>query len=97
MSISVQIMGLSGSMHDNIVVGTFGSLITGSGMTLTNNLTNGALSFFGFVNPHGYDYHLTGGSPAVNQASTNSFQSVDMDNLSRPQGFKSDVGTHEYY
>lgn len=93
----IQINGSTGTVHDNIVGGTFSSLITGSGMTLTNNLANANLAYFAFVNPTGNNYRLTSGSPAVNKASVSSFPTIDMDNIARPQGSASDVGGYEYH
>lgn len=92
----IQINGSSGTVHDNIVAGTFSNLITGSGMTLTSNLTNSSLNAFNFVNPNGNDFHLTSGSVAIDKASTSSFPTVDFDNKSRPRGNVSDIGAFEF-
>jgi hypothetical protein len=93
----IQINGATGTVHDNLVGGIFNSLITGSGMTLTNNLASSSLAYFGFVNPNANDYHLTAGSPAVNQSSTSAFPPVDFDGVARPQGMRSDAGAYEYH
>ncbi len=93
----ISINGSTGVVHDNIVGGTFGSLIAGAGMTLTNNQVNKDVTSFKFVNVGGQDLHLTSTSPAVNTANDSTFPKVDMDNMSRPQGTKSDVGAYEYH
>ncbi len=93
----ISISSSTGTIHDNIVGGTFNNLITGSGMTLTNNLISKDVGVFNFVNPTGGDYHLTSSSPAVNIASESTFPTLDMDRSARPQGIKSDVGGYEYH
>src|SRR3989344_107878 len=92
----ITINGSTGTVNNNIVGGSFNSLITGSGMTVTNNLTNANLQTFGFVGLSNNDLHLTSTSPAINTATSNTFPTVDFDNIIRPQGIKSDIGAFEY-
>lgn len=93
----ISIQSSTGQINNNIIGGTFASFITGSGMTVNNNLTNNSPSTFGFVNLANYDFHLTADSPAVNSASISNFPQFDADGIIRPDGVKSDIGAYEYH
>ena len=92
----ITVSGSSGTVNNNIVGGAFNNLITGSGMTVSNNLTSSNPSTFGFAGLGGDNFHLTAASPAVDTASSNTFPTIDFDDISRPQGTKSDIGAYEY-
>jgi hypothetical protein len=48
-----------------------------------------------FVNPSGNDFHLTEGSPALDQGDLNKAPALDMEKTSRPQGAGVDLGAYE--
>jgi hypothetical protein len=48
-----------------------------------------------FVNPAAGDYHLAGGSPAID-AGTNVGVATDLDGIARPQGEGYDIGAYEF-
>jgi hypothetical protein len=80
---------------DNIIAGASGTVIQGQAANIFNNLI-ASVAASGFANPAQNDYHLLPSSPAVN-AGRNSgiFPPFDFDDLSRPQGPKTDQGAFE--
>ncbi|MBI4787628.1 MAG: hypothetical protein HY782_11340 [Chloroflexi bacterium] len=95
-TVGVKANGTSAQIFDNIVVNTSGTAINAPANTVFNNLT-GSSSTAGFVNAAGGDYHLLANSPAVD-AGRNSglFPPFDYDDVSRPQGAKTDLGAYEF-
>jgi hypothetical protein len=49
-----------------------------------------------FVNASGGDFHLTAGSPVIDQADPSATPNVDIDGDHRPQGNRRDIGADEY-
>jgi hypothetical protein len=79
-------------VENNIVSLGGGVRNSGSGTTLSNNLTTDPK----FVNPSASDFHLQVGSPAINAGMTLSAVTTDFDAVSRPQGASYDIGAYEY-
>lgn len=93
----ISIKGGTGSVHDNIIGGTFTSLVTGTGMNMASNLENKDLTYFKFVSPTTNNWHLSSTSPSVNTASVSNMPTTDKDYYPRPQAGRSDVGAYEYH
>jgi hypothetical protein len=79
------------SISNNLSTG--GSLYDGGDCLLDRNLTNIDPAF---ANLPGYDFHLVGGSPAIDSGANNGYTSVDMDNGGRPTNGAYDMGAFEY-
>jgi acyl-homoserine lactone acylase PvdQ len=65
-------------------VGSMANTVTGNPL-LTNYKNDGS-----------GDYHLQGGSPAVDRGTGTNAPSMDADGVSRPQGSGMDIGAFEY-
>jgi hypothetical protein len=90
------------NIFDNIILESGESPIDGN-INHYNNLTSGTVSTFNFVNRSSGDFHITADSPAVDAGSYSTCSigasgctRFDLDNVSRPQGARSDIGAYEY-
>jgi hypothetical protein len=88
--------GKNAQVFDNIIAGTAGASIDGLDTNFMNNWI-GPVSSAGFVNPDSNDYHLSKDSPMIGMGrSIGVFPQFDMDGVSRPIGFMTDLGAYEY-
>jgi parallel beta-helix repeat protein len=91
------------TIRNNIAYNNGANFSTQGGNTFSNNLCNatgGECTLAGnpgFVNAPGGDFHLTAGSPAIDQGFTlGAPYNVDADGVSRPQGAAYDIGAYEF-
>jgi hypothetical protein len=96
----IEIIGGSpnSTIYNNIIAGSIGTNILGntSRVALSNNLTAATAGVVDFIDPSIDNYHLKASSSAVDTANNTLVSIFDLDNISRPQGTKSDIGAYEY-
>ncbi len=76
---------------------TLGTLVSPSGTFYTTSNNHLSLSTSGLMlSPSSHDYHLVGGSPAIDVGSSTNAPNHDYDGVARPQGGGYDIGAYEY-
>lgn len=84
-----------GFVRDNLVANASSKPISAPASVSELNNRVGAVSQMGFVDPGARDFRLGPDSPARN-AGSNTFPTVDFDDVSRPQDGQADQGAFEY-
>jgi hypothetical protein len=89
--------GANASFPNNIIVRNSPAQIVGTTCTFPGSLAQESIEGLNFKSPDAapYDYHLTAGSIAIDQATISSM-AYDFDGDARPQGAGRDIGADEF-